>query len=217
MLAVSSLIYEWPGGPPLRYELSVSPGDILLVHGPSGAGKSTLLSLIAGFIEPSGGDIRWNNATLLPLPPDQRPVTCLFQSGNLFTHLDAFTNIALGLHPGAKLNAAQTKRVHDTLEALGLAELANRLPDTLSGGQQQRVALARALVRARPILLLDEPFTALDPDTRDEMLVLVRDLVNANNLATLVVSHDREDSIRLAAAELGVGHADKAKPSTPTL
>jgi thiamine transport system ATP-binding protein len=204
MLKVISLIYSWAHGPTLHYDLEAAPGEIVVLRGPSGAGKSTLLSLIAGFIAPSAGDITWHGESLLDLQPDRRPITSLFQSGNLFEHLDAFTNVALGLHPGARLDAGQALRVVETFASLGLAGLERRLPGALSGGQQQRVALARVLVRARPVLLLDEPFTALDPDTRHDILALVRKLVTANNLATIVVSHDRRDSLLLDGREVGI-------------
>ncbi|MGI9506198.1 MAG: thiamine ABC transporter ATP-binding protein, partial [Geminicoccaceae bacterium] len=201
MLTVEDLVYSWAHGPTLYYELQVAPGEIVVLRGASGAGKSTLLSLIAGFIAPAAGDIAWHGESLLDQRPDRRPITSLFQSGNLFEHLDAFTNVALGLHPGARLNADETERVIATLDSLGLAGLERRRPGALSGGQQQRVALARALVRARPILLLDEPFTALDPDTRHDILALLRKLVADNDLATIVVSHDGEDSRLLDGRE----------------
>ncbi|MDH3662364.1 MAG: ATP-binding cassette domain-containing protein [Alphaproteobacteria bacterium] len=204
MLKVDSLVYSWAHGPTLHYDLEVSPGEIVVLRGPSGAGKSTLLSLIAGFIAPSAGRITWHGESLLGVKPDRRPITSLFQSGNLFEHLDAFTNVALGLHPGARLDRAQEQQVVQTFASLGLAGLERRRPGKLSGGQQQRVALARALVRARPILLLDEPFTALDPDTRHDILALLRKLVIANNLATIVVSHDGEDSRLLEGREVGI-------------
>ena len=204
MLKVSSLIYSWAHGPTLHYNLEVAPGEIVVVCGPSGAGKSTLLSLIAGFIAPSAGDITWHGESLLDLQPDRRPITSLFQSGNLFEHLDAFTNVALGLHPGARLDARQAQQVVDTFASLGLAGLERRLPGALSGGQQQRVALSRVLVRAHPVLLLDEPFTALDPDTRRDILALVRELVTANDLATIVVSHDPQDSLLLKGREVRI-------------
>lgn len=202
MLTISSLVYSWAFGPTLHYDLQVSPGEIVVLRGPSGAGKSTLLSLIAGFIVPSAGDITWHDESLLGLQPDRRPITSLFQSGNLFEHLDAFTNIALGLHPGARLDQAQAQKLLQTLANVGLAGLERRRPGALSGGQQQRVALARALVRGRPILLLDEPFTALDPDTRYDILALLRKLVADNDLATIVVSHDGEDSRLLDGREV---------------
>ncbi len=204
MLKVGNLVYSWAFGPTLHYDLQVAPGEIVVLRGLSGAGKSTLLSLIAGFIQPSAGDITWHGESLLGLAPDRRPVTSLFQSGNLFEHLDAFTNVAIGLHPGAKLKAAETDKVRQTFENLGIGGLERRRPGALSGGQQQRVALARALVRARPILLLDEPFTALDPDTRRDILTLVRNLVTENDLATIVVSHDAEDSRLLDGREVRI-------------
>jgi thiamine transport system ATP-binding protein len=114
-------------------------------------------------------------------PPSRRPVSMLFQENNLFTHLTVRQNIGLGLNPGLKLSSAQNTKLEAIASTMGLDALLDRMPDQLSGGQRQRVALARCLVREQPVLLLDEPFSALDPALRQEMLALVKRFVIASS------------------------------------
>lgn len=182
----------------MRFDLQVEDGECLAVIGPSGAGKSTLLALIAGFEHAASGSIRIGEQDVTRLHPSVRPVTMLFQDHNLFAHLDVAANVGLGIHPGLKLTAADRGRVDAALEQVGLAGLAERLPSQLSGGERQRVALARSLVRDRPVLLLDEPFAALGPALRREMLDLVRALQAARKLTVLLVSHQPEDALYAA-------------------
>lgn len=122
----------------------------------------------------------------------------LFQENNLFNHLTVWQNIALGMDPGLKLSAAQRQTLEAIAEQMGLAAFINRLPGELSGGQRQRVALARCLVRKQPLLLLDEPFSALDPALRQEMLSLVEEVCEREQLTMLMVSHSIEDAARIA-------------------
>jgi thiamine transport system ATP-binding protein len=159
----------------LTADWSAEAGARIAVMGPSGAGKSTLLSAIAGFLTPVQGTVRWQGQDLGPIPPGQRPVTILFQDQNLFPHLTVAQNLGLGLRPDLRLSLDERARVDQALERTGLAGLGPRRPAQLSGGQASRAALARALLRARPILLLDEPFAALGPALRAEMLALVKD------------------------------------------
>jgi thiamine transport system ATP-binding protein len=183
----------------MRFDLHVEDGECLAVIGPSGAGKSTLLALIAGFERVDTGHIRIGGQDVTHQHPSVRPVTMLFQDHNLFAHLDVAANVGLGIHPGLKLTAADRARVEAALAQVGLAGLAERLPAQLSGGERQRVALARSLVRDRPVLLLDEPFAALGPALRREMLDLVRALQADRKLTVLLVSHQPEDALYAAA------------------
>lgn len=189
---------------PMRFSLSVEAGERVAVLGPSGAGKSTLLSLIAGFLEPASGEILLRDEAHTRTAPAQRPVSMLFQENNLFTHLSVRENIGLGLDPGLKLNENQQQRLKTIAEQMAIGDLLERLPSQLSGGQRQRVALARCLVREQPILLLDEPFSALDPALRQEMLQLLDDLCRQQNLTLLMVSHSIEDAARIAQRSLVV-------------
>lgn len=189
---------------PMRFSLSVTQGEQIAILGPSGAGKSTLLSLIAGFLSPASGTIMIKGEQHTHTPPSQRPVSMLFQENNLFTHLNVRQNIGLGLNPGLKLNAGQQHKLQQIAETMGLESLLDRLPEQLSGGQRQRVALARCLVRQQPVLLLDEPFSALDPALRQEMLTLVEEVCRREQLTLLMVSHSVEDAARIAARSLVV-------------
>ncbi|MDX5350665.1 MAG: ATP-binding cassette domain-containing protein [Paracoccaceae bacterium] len=176
---------------------SVAAGERIAVMGPSGSGKSTLLSAIAGFLVPESGKIRWQGQDLAPLAPGERPVTILFQDQNLFPHLTVGQNLALGLRPDLRLSTGEMSRVDQALERVGLAGLGGRRPAQLSGGQASRAALARALLRARPILLLDEPFAALGPALRHEMLALVDEVATATGALVILVTHDPDDALAL--------------------
>lgn len=179
-------------------DLDLPPGERVAVMGPSGAGKSTLLSLIAGFLHPAAGHIRWQGHDLTGIPPGRRPVSVLFQDQNLFPHLDAAQNIGLGLRPDLRLDADQRARVARAIDDVGLTGFQNRLPANLSGGQQSRVALARVLLRARPILLLDEPFAALGPALKSEMLDLLSRIGAETGALMLMVTHDPKDALAFA-------------------
>jgi thiamine transport system ATP-binding protein len=195
------LTADWP----------VLAGARVAVVGPSGGGKSTLLSAIAGFLVPAQGRILWQGQDLAGVAPGDRPVSILFQDQNLFPHLTVERNLALGLNRSGRITAPD--RIRDVLARVGLAGMGDRRPAALSGGQQSRAALARALLRARPILLLDEPFAALGPAMKADMLDLLAD-VTAGTL-TFLVTHDPADARRFA--ELTVLVADGvAHPPVPT-
>ncbi|NTX69322.1 thiamine ABC transporter ATP-binding protein ThiQ [Lelliottia amnigena] len=183
---------------PMRFTLTAQQGEMIAILGPSGAGKSTLLNLIAGFLPPARGEMTINGQDHTHTPPSQRTVSMLFQENNLFTHLTVRQNIGLGMDPGLKLTAKQRQKCDAIAQQMGLTELSDRLPGELSGGQRQRVALARCLVREQPILLLDEPFSALDPALRQEMLQLVKDVCQQKQLTMLMVSHSVEDAASIA-------------------
>lgn len=189
---------------PMRFTLSVTRGEQVAVLGPSGAGKSTLLNLIAGFLTPASGTMMIEGEDHTATPPSRRPVSMLFQENNLFSHLNVQQNIGLGLNPGLKLNASQREKLQHIAQQMGLDNLLDRLPGELSGGQRQRVALARCLVREQPVLLLDEPFSALDPALRQEMLSLVAEVCRDKQLTMLMVSHSVEDAARIAPRSIVV-------------
>lgn len=201
MLTLTNLTYLYQHLP-MRFSFSAARGERLAVLGPSGAGKSTLLNLIAGFLPVSQGALRIDGADHTHSVPSQRPVSMLFQENNLFPHLSVRQNMALGLHPGLKLNEAQRRQLEEIAEQVGLSDLLTRLPGQLSGGQRQRAALARCLLRDRPVLLLDEPFSALDPALRNEMLQLVRRVCEARAITLLMVSHSLEDAQQIAPRSL---------------
>ena len=181
-----------------RFSLEVAAGECVAVIGPSGAGKSTLLALIAGFESPESGHVAIGGRDVSDLEPALRPVSIVFQEHNLFPHLDVAANVGLGLHPALRLKPEDRAEIDRALERVGLAGLNRRRPGQLSGGQRQRVALARALVRHRPVLLLDEPFAALGPALRHEMLDLLSALRRDRGLAVLMVSHHPADARHIA-------------------
>lgn len=196
MLEAEHLRFTHPGAT-RQFDLSfvANPGEITAVSGQSGAGKSTLLDLIAGFLVPPAGRLMLDGQDLLPLPPEQRPISILFQSETLFEHLSAYQNLELGLPRGA---VDRQQKIVAALTEVGLPGVLKQRADTLSGGEKQRVALARTLLRDRPVLLLDEPFSALDDDTRGTIRTLVKSLTERHRWITLLVSHHVDDVEALA-------------------
>jgi thiamine transport system ATP-binding protein len=183
----------------MAFDLRVDRGEILAIIGPSGSGKSTLLNLIAGFEMPLSGRVVIDEKDVTSQPPEKRPVTMIFQDHNSFAHLDLWTNVALGMSPKLKLDAAARALVDEALGRVGIAHLRHRKPGEVSGGERQRIAIARALVRNRPVLLLDEPFTALGPGLRREMLDLISDIRREKDLTILLVTHDPDDARHAAS------------------
>ncbi|REG86996.1 ATP-binding cassette domain-containing protein [Marinomonas pollencensis] len=169
------------------YEVSISPGMTTLL-GASGEGKSTLLHLLGGYLK-GRGSVSYLGEDFSKSAPFERPISTLFQSDNLFPQLTVWQNVAIGLEPSMRLTDEQRGKVAWALEQTQLIAKQDQYPQALSGGQAQRVAIARALVRKKPILLLDEPFSALDPMLREEMLNLVNTVTQQFQLTTVLVSH----------------------------
>ncbi len=199
----------------LRAAWQIPAGGRVAVIGPSGAGKSTLLNAIAGFVPLAGGRLSWSGQDLGALDPGERPLTILFQDQNLFPHLTLAQNVALGLSPSLRLDRASRERVEAALERVGLGGLGARRPAQVSGGQASRTALARALLRQRPLLLLDEPFAALGPGLKAEMLSLVAEIVAETGATLLMVTHDPADA-RHAAEQVVFVDDGVADPPRPT-
>jgi len=213
MLEVDHLTFAYPPDT-FYYHFTLETGQNLAILGPSGGGKSTLLDLLSGFITPTGGDIRWQGKSLLSLLPAERPLTTLFQSDNLFLHLNVHDNLALGLSTRLKLSPAQRDQLELVAVQLGLTGLMQRLPGQLSGGQHQRVALGRCLLRRRPLLLMDEPFSALDPQLRLELLGYLRSLCRDHRLTLVLVTHSPGDVPHIAdqVAEVRGGRLEGCEP-----
>jgi thiamine transport system ATP-binding protein len=214
MLVLDNLLVE-AGSFQLRADITLNTGSRTAIIGASGSGKSTLLNAVAGFLKPTSGRIRWGDRDLNTMPAGERPLSILFQDQNLFPHLTVAQNIGLGISPKLRLTPDDIARVQESLARTGLAGLGERTPNALSGGQQSRVALARALLRARPMLLLDEPFAALGPALKDEMLALVDEIAAAEGLTILMVSHDPDDARRLCPQTIFVSDGS-AHPAAPT-
>lgn len=181
----------------LNADFKVLAGDRVAIIGPSGAGKSTLLSVIAGFLSPQSGRVICNHLDITDDDPGKRPLSIVFQDNNLFPHLSVAQNVGFGLRPSLRLTQQETDKVDESLDRVGLTRLGDRKPAALSGGQQSRVALARVLLRNRPLLLLDEPFSALGPALKAEMLELVKKLAGGAGTTVLMVTHDPKDAHRL--------------------
>lgn len=180
-----------------QFSLTAEKSTITAISGRSGSGKSTLLDLIAGFQLPESGSLYWNKQDITHLSPDKRPVTTLFQQNNLFEHRTALDNVVVGINPAIPASGDEVNRAKQALDSVGLNNYHMQRVSKLSGGQRQRVAIARALIRNRGIVLLDEPLSALDQQTRLEMLSLIRDLADQQQYAVIMVTHDLADSEKI--------------------
>ncbi|MFA5664535.1 ABC transporter ATP-binding protein [Castellaniella sp.] len=175
--------------------LAVQGGSILTLLGPSGCGKSTLLRIIAGFVNADEGDVLLNDQSILHLPPNRRETAMVFQNYTLFPHMRVIDNVMFGLKMRRVPRDQALTRAGQALEMVQLSQLGDRYPSQLSGGQMQRVALARALVTEPKILLLDEPFAALDKNLREDMQVELRKLQQALGLTMVCVTHDQREAM----------------------
>ncbi|KHA50263.1 Thiamine transport ATP-binding protein ThiQ [Sulfitobacter geojensis] len=196
-------------------DMALDQGRKYAVIGPSGAGKSTLLGALCGFVPLAQGRLFWQDDEITDADPGERPMTMLFQDNNLFPHLSVKQNVGLGIRPDLRLSAQDKTRVAQALARVGLSDQAGKKPGALSGGQQSRAALARVLVQARPWVLLDEPFAALGPALRNEMLDLVQDLVTETGAGLVMVTHAPEDVRRIAdeVVFVGSGRAEAPQPA----
>jgi len=205
--------------------LEVEPGELIVLLGPSGCSKTTTLRLIAGFVAPTGGDIRLDGRSIVAQPPHRREMGIVFQSYALFPHLTVARNVAFGLEMRRMTAAATEARVAEMLRMVKLETLAARLPRELSGGQQQRVALARALAIHPRLLLLDEPLSNLDAALRQDMAREIRILQRAGGITTIMVTHDQTEAMALAdrlvvmhegrVQQIGTPEAIHARPANP--
>ena len=184
--------------------ISLEPDKIYAVVGPSGAGKSTFLNLISGFASISSGSILWNGQEISNLPPAKRSVSILFQDNNLFPHLSVWRNLALAVTHWPKISRDNEEKLKAVMSEVGILGLENRKPSQLSGGQQSRVALARVLLQKNKILLLDEPFSALGPSLKDQMLELIKKIAKNKKLLVLMVTHEPADAKKVASQTLVV-------------
>ncbi|MGF7159119.1 spermidine/putrescine transport system ATP-binding protein [Rhodoligotrophos appendicifer] len=178
--------------------MEIGQGEFVALLGPSGCGKTTLLRLIAGFIDPSEGSITIDGTPMMGLPPNKRPVNTVFQNYALFPHLNVGRNVAFGPKRRGQDAAEIEREVKATLELVGLSGFEERFPNELSGGQQQRVALARAVINKPRVLLLDEPFGALDLQLRKRMQLELKHLQARLGITFIFVTHDQEEALVMA-------------------
>ena len=177
----------------VQCDFSMEIGNHLSLFGPSGSGKSSVLLGLAGFLPIINGDLIYDDKSISKIEPKDRPFDLLFQENNLFPHLTVSRNILLGLGAKAKMDLQNSHIVNEILDLVGLYKERDRLPQNISGGQRSRAAIARSLIRKKPILLLDEPFAALDFELKNEILALLLRVTRKNNLSIILVSHDPRD------------------------
>lgn len=201
-LALTDIGFSFGEGPPVLegVNLDTAPGELLALLGPSGCGKTTLLRVIAGLESPSGGSVRVGDRVLtdvdanIHVTPQRRGVAMVFQNWALFPHLDVARNITFGM---PREQRSDGRLLAETIAMVGLEGMERRRPAELSGGQQQRVALGRALAQRPEVLLLDEPFSNLDPALRSRVRTEVRGLLRSLGTTTVLVTHDREEALSL--------------------
>ena len=179
-------------------DLHIAEGEFFSLLGPSGCGKSTTLRMIAGFVQPSGGQILISADDVTDLPPEKRDIGIVFQNYAVFPHMNVADNIAFGLKLRKRPRDEIRKRVTDALRQVGLGGYEERYQRELSGGEQQRVALARVLVTEPRILLLDEPLSALDKSLREEMKYWIKDLQRKLGITTVYVTHDQDEALTMS-------------------
>ncbi len=195
--------------------LDIQRGEILTLLGPSGCGKSTLMRIIAGFEQPSSGQLLLNGSDMVALPPEHRPVNMVFQRYALFPHLDVFDNIAFGLRLKKMPETEVRDRVRKMIDLVQLGPMADRWISEISGGQSQRVALARALVNEPQVLLLDEPLAALDLKIRQLMLAELRRIQETTGTTFVYVTHDQDEALVLSSRIALMDHGRIVQLATP--
>jgi sulfate transport system ATP-binding protein len=196
--------------------LQIATGELFVLLGPSGSGKSTILRMLAGLADPDGGRILLHDRDVTPIPPQKRGVGFVFQHYALFRHMTVAENVEFALRVRGVGRAARRARREELLELVGLAGLGGRRPDQLSGGQQQRVALARALAHSPEVLLLDEPFGALDARIRTELRRTVRAIQQSLRVTAVFVTHDQEEAFEIADRIAVLDHGRLLEVGSPS-
>jgi ABC-type Fe3+/spermidine/putrescine transport system ATPase subunit len=215
-LGLRSLSVSYGGIPAVRrLSLDAAAGGMTALLGPSGCGKTTVLKTIAGLLRADEGEVLLDGASVNGLPPEKRGVGLVFQNPLLFPHLDVARNVGFGLKVRGMAGREAAKKVAEALERVRLAGFESRRPSELSGGQEQRVALARALVTEPRVLLLDEPFSALDENLREEMRLLVRRLQRDLRMTSIFVTHDQDEAVRMADRVALLLHGELAQAGPP--
>lgn len=181
-----------------QLSLTINDGEFVSLLGPSGCGKTTTLSMIAGFLQPDGGEIRIGGQNVTELPPYKRNTGMVFQNYALFPHMTVAQNVAFGLKMRKVPASDIAPRVNKALDLVKLPHTADRYPRQLSGGQQQRIAIARALVIEPEILLLDEPLSNLDAKLREEMRIELREIQRRVGITTVFVTHDQAEALAMS-------------------
>jgi len=204
MLSVNNIKFSWSIKENFNFNLSIMKGEVVTIEGPSGIGKSTLINLISGFLKPESGEISWCKKRIDTLQPNERPTSTIFQNNNLFEHLSCFDNVCLGVSSNLKISSREKENINNLFSELGITKIMERMPNEISGGQEARVSIIRALMTKKPILLLDEPVSSLDQETREETLKIIKKTSKKYNLTLVIVSHHRDDRRLLNARPINL-------------
>ncbi|MCM2339882.1 ABC transporter ATP-binding protein [Rhodoferax sp.] len=214
-LTLDDIVHQYGGALAVDHvTLEIKAGELVALLGPSGCGKTTLLRIIAGFIAQTSGKVVAGGRRIDELPPAERGVGIVFQNYALFPHMTVAENVGYGLAARGTDKAAARKRTSEMLDMVQMGHLADRLTKQLSGGQQQRVALARALAIEPRVLLLDEPFSALDKSLRLDMQIEIKRIQRAAGTTAIIVTHDQEEALSMAdrVAVLNQGALEQFAP-----
>ncbi|GAB4364877.1 MAG: ABC transporter ATP-binding protein [Elainellaceae cyanobacterium] len=216
-LTLAQIMHRFGSTMALRdINLSIKPGEFVSLLGPSGCGKTTLLRIISGFLTPTSGQILIDGQSVAAIPASQRGVGIVFQNYALFPHMSVWDNVAYGLRAKRMPRGQVANKVGEMLELVQLSHLAKRYPSELSGGQQQRVAIARALAVEPKLMLLDEPFSALDKNLRLDMQIEIRRLLSEQGVTAILVTHDQEEAMSMSDRIAVMSHGEIHQFDTPS-
>ena len=218
IVSLKNIVVEFEDGEKIlkNISLDIKDKEFVTLLGPSGCGKTTTLRIIAGFLDPTSGDVIFDGKRINGLPPHKRNVNTVFQKYALFPHLNVYENIAFGLRVKKLPEKEVVKRVGEMLELVNLKGYEKRSVNRLSGGQQQRVAIARALVNHPKVLLLDEPLGALDLKLRKEMQTELRKIQQALELTFVYVTHDQEEALTMSDTVVVMNNGHIQQIGSPT-
>lgn len=216
-LKISDMTKKYANGDGVEHiNLDIYEGEIVTMLGPSGCGKSTILRTIGGFLDVTGGDIEIDGQSIVNMPPEKRPTAMVFQSYNLWTHMTIYENLAFGLKlrkvPKAEIDAS----VKHHLALVSMSGTEKKYPGQLSGGQQQRIAIARSLMLKPSVLLLDEPFSALDAKIRQQMREELKKIQSELGITVVFVTHDQEEAMALSHRIVVMNKGVFEQVGTPT-
>ena len=198
-LEIKNMKKIYPNGDGVEnINIQVQEGEFVTMLGPSGCGKSTILRTLGGFLKIDGGEILLDDQAIQDLPPEKRPTAMVFQSYNLWPHMTVYENLMFGLKIRKVPKAVMQKEADEALKLVGMEGYGKKYPNQLSGGQQQRVAIARALLLKPSVLLLDEPFSALDAKIRQQMREELKRIQEELNITVVFVTHDQEEAMALS-------------------